>query len=101
MQRVTLRINIADLVTADRLTLLLNGESLQGERCVRSICTTLEPYKGQRLEFDLVHVRPRYGPNMLALSLDERPPGLECDIRVDDIEILIEYGFYVASGPGT
>jgi hypothetical protein len=100
VQRVTLRMNIADTVSADRLTLLLNGVSLEGERCVRSMCTVLEPYKGIWLEFDLVRVRPRQGRNVLALSLDERPLDLECDIRVDDVEIRIEYGPYTASGPG-
>ena len=70
--RVTLRINIADLVTADRITLLLNGRSLEGERCVRSPSTALEPYKGQWLEFDLQHVRPRKGENLLEIALENR-----------------------------
>ena len=91
---VTLRINISDLVSADRIAILLNGQSLAGERCVRSPSTALEPYKGQWLEFDLTEVRPRRGHNTLAISLDERPPELEADIRVDDVEILVRYSRY-------
>lgn len=99
VQRVVLRLNVADLVTADRITLLLNGESLWTQRCRRSICTPLDPYMGQWLEFDLVDVRPRRGRNLLALSLDGRPPELECAVRLDDVELRIEYGPYPASGP--
>ena len=94
VRRLVLRINISDLVSADRLTLLLNGRSLVSERCLRSPSTTLEPYKGQWLEFDLIEVRPSKGCNVLAVSLDERPPELEAGVRIDDVEIIIEYGQY-------
>jgi hypothetical protein len=94
IRRIVLRINISDLVTADRMTLLLNGRSLASERCLRSPSTALEPYKGQWLEFDLLEVRPSKGRNVLAISLDERPPELEAGVRIDDMEIIIEYGKY-------
>ena len=94
IRRVTLKINIFDLVSADRLTLLLNGRSLAGETCLRSTSSRLEPYYGQWLEFHLDAVRPRKGYNVLEVSLDERPPELEAGIRIDDVEIIIEYGHY-------
>jgi len=94
IRRITLKIKIAQLVTADRLTLLLNGRSLDGERCLRSPNTGLSPYGGQWLEFDLMDIRPRKGHNVLGISLDERPPELEAGVTVDDVEIIIEYGRY-------
>ena len=94
VQRVTLQLNIIDMVTADRLTVLLNGQTLEGEHCRRSYSSLLEPYVGQWLEFDLVNIWPRHGQNILALSLEERPPHLESTLRVDDVELIIEYGAF-------
>ena len=94
IRRVTLRILVAELVTADRLTLLLNGVSLDGERCLRSPRTGVSPYSAQILEFDLTEVRPRKGHNVLAVSLDERAPELDVGIRVENVEVIIEYGRY-------
>ena len=94
IRRVTLRINIFDLVTADRLTLLLNGRSLEGETCLRSVNSALVPYEGQWLEFHLETVRPHKGGNVLEISLNERPLELEAGVRIDDVEIIIEYGQY-------
>ena len=89
-----LKIKISQLVTADRLTLLLNGQSLDGERCLRSPLAGVNPYSGKWLEFDLTEVRPHKGHNVLGISLDERPLELEGGIIVDDVEIIIEYGRY-------
>ena len=94
IRRVVLRINISELVTADRLTLLLNGWSLDGERCLRSPRAGRSPYGGQLLEFDLIEVRPRQGHNVLAISLDEWPPDLAAGRTVEDVEVIIEYGRY-------
>ncbi len=94
IRRVVLRINISELVTADRLTLLLNGVSLDGERCLRAPRAGLGPYGAQWLEFDLTEVRPRKGHNVLEISLDDRPPELESAVTVEDVEIIIEYGRY-------
>ena len=94
IRRVTLKVNVFDLVSADRLTFQLNGRSLAGEACLRSASSRLEPYYGQWLEFHLDAVRPRKGDNVLEVSLDERPPELEAGIRIDDVEIIIEYGHY-------
>ena len=94
IRQVVLRVNIHDMVTADRLTFLLNGISLEGETCLRSVSLALVPYHGQWLEFHLEEVRPRKGDNLLEISLDERPPELGAGITVDDVEIVIEYGWY-------
>jgi hypothetical protein len=97
IRQVVLRINIYDMVGADRLTVLLNGRSLEGETCLRSANSGLVPYEGQWLEFHLEKVRPRKGANLLEISLDERPPELETGVTVEDVEIVIEYGWF-ASG---
>ena len=94
IRRIALRMLIAELVTADRLTIMLNGASLDGERCLRSHRPGVSPYGAQVLEFDLTEVRPRKGHNVLAISLDERPPGLKAGIRVENVEVIIEYGRY-------
>ena len=94
IRRVELKINISQLVTADRLTLMLNGRSLDGERCLRSPRAGRSPYGGQLLEFDLSEVRPRKGHNVLGISLDERPPDLGVGVTVEEVEIIIEYGRY-------
>ena len=94
IRRLVLKLIVAELVTADRLTVLLNGASLEGERCLRSPRPGVSPYSAQVLEFDLTEVRPRKGHNVLSVSLDERPPGLEAGITVEGVEITIEYGSY-------
>ena len=94
IRRITLKLLVGELVTADRVTILLNGESLEGERCLRSPRPGVSPYSAQLLEFDLAEVRPRTGQNVLAVSLDERPPGLNAGITVESVEVIIEYGRY-------
>ena len=88
---------IRDLVSADRLTILLNGDSLSGETCVRSYGRDVAPYVGQRLEFHLQSVRPKKGNNLLEVTLNERAEGLVSPLSVDEVEIIVEYGPY-ASG---
>ena len=94
IRRIALKLLVGELVTADRVTILLNGESLEGERCLRSPRPGVSPYSAQLLEFDLAGVRPRKGHNVLAVSLDERPPGLNAGITVESVEVIIEYGRY-------
>ena len=94
VRRVVLRINIAEHLTSDRLTLMLNGRSLEGERCLRSPRPGVSPFGGQWLEFDLTEVRPRQGHNVLGISLDERTPELAVGVTVSEVEIIIEYGWY-------
>ena len=94
VRRVLLRINIRDLVSADRLTVLLNGESLSQETCLRQTGEPIAPYMGQWLEFHLENVRPRQGENLLEVSLDRRADGLMSPLQVEDVEVIVEYGPY-------
>ena len=97
IRQIKLRINILDLVSADRLTILLNGDSLSGETCMRSYGKDIAPYRGQWLEFHLQSVRPKKGKNLLEVTLDGRAEGLVSPLSVDEVEIIVEYGPY-ASG---
>jgi len=84
---VQLRIDIVNLVKTDKLTILLNGQSLANE----THKSTSHQYIGQWLEFHLRGVRPRKGDNLLEIALEKRPEGLEGGITVDDVEVLVEY----------
>jgi hypothetical protein len=92
--QVLLRLNIFDLVTADKLTLLLNGETLAEESCRRYSSSSHVPYYGRVLEFDLQTILPRKGRNLLEISLDQRPLELEAGIRIDDVEVIVRYGLF-------
>ena len=92
---------VSNLVSADRLEIRLNGAGLDVGSCRRSPIRSRDPYAGQLLEFDLENVRPRKGRNALEISLQERPPGFEGGIVVEDVEILVEYGTYSTSRPGS
>ena len=94
IRQVLLKINISDLVSADKLSMTLNGRSLAGETCLRTYDITPAPYAGQWLEFQLQDVRPRKGHNVLEVSLDGRPAELEGAVTVEDMEIIVEYGPY-------
>ena len=94
VQEILLRINVDNIVGADRLTVNLNGHSLAEEKCLRTPSLTLTPYQGLWLEFDLRTVRPVKGDNVLEISLDERPPELESGICIDDVEMIIRYGLH-------
>ncbi len=93
---VKLRIRIMNLVTPDRLTVLLNGQSLSKETCLREFGQNtphIAP-RGQWLEFHLRRVRPNKGRNVLEISLNERPPGLEGGVTVENVEVIVEYTPY-------
>ena len=94
VRRVCLKVNIHDLVSADRITILLNGESLANETCRRDYGSEISAYSGQWLEFDLESVRPREGENLLEIALDRRPEGLVSPLVVEDVEVIVEYGSY-------
>ena len=97
MSRVLLRIAVSNLVTADRLEILLNGERLARETCRRDFIRKRDPYSGQWLEFHLEKVRPQKGRNLLEVSLCGRPAGLVGGVTVEDVEIIVEYGAYPAT----
>ncbi len=94
IRQIQLRINIRDLVSVDRLRILLNGQSLVEETCLRDYGSPIAPYLGQWLKFELKKVRPRKGHNRLELILDKRADGLVSPLKVEDVEIIVEYGSY-------
>jgi hypothetical protein len=94
IRQIRLRINIRDLVSEDRLSILLNGQSLSRETCLRDYGGAIAPYIGQWLEIHLENVRPRQGGNLLEISLDRRAEGLVSPLSVDEVEIIVEYGPY-------
>jgi hypothetical protein len=97
IQRITLRMKFHDIVSADKITLKLNGESLAGEPCRRTFGETVAPYLGMWIEFDLQTVRPTHGHNDLEFVLDERAEGLLSPLTIEDVEIVVEYGSYQSS----
>jgi hypothetical protein len=94
IREVVLKLYVHNLVTADRLTLLLNGQSLEQEICRRDHANRIDPWLGQWLEYRLRNVRPRQGENLLEISLDRRPAGMAGRISVESVEIRVEYGSY-------
>lgn len=101
IRSIRLRMGISNLVSADRLDIRLNGARLDVGACRRSPIRSRDPYAGQLLEFDLKTARPRKGRNVLEISLQERPPGFEGGIVIEDVEILVEYGTYPTRRPGS
>ena len=97
IRQVTLQLVINNLVSADRLEVLLNGESLNRETCLREFSWHVAPYQGQKLKFRLEHVRPVKGRNVLEVSLEERPAGLAGGITIEECELRVEYGIYPSS----
>lgn len=91
--KVILRIHMAGLVSADKLTLMLNGQTLAGETCYRSRAHTFFPYN-QWLELHLQDVLPRKGANTLEVTLEERAPKLASMVKIEDVEIIVEHSAY-------
>jgi hypothetical protein len=94
IRQVSLRLEINNLVSADQLTILLNGKSLAGETCLRDYGDRVAPYESQWLEFHLRQVRPQKGRNLLEISLNKRPANLVAGISVERVEVQVEYGSY-------
>ena len=103
IKRLTLRMRIGNTVTADRLSVWLNGESLEDEAVSRDPGAyvripvsphRIEHYSAQWIEFELSSVRPRRGENVVEVSLDGRPAKLGGGVTVDDLEVVVEYGVY-------
>ena len=94
IKHVRLRINITMVMSADQLTVLLNGESLSGQQCTRDYGNPYGVYQAQWLEFELESVRPRKGNNILEISLDSRPEDMGGGIIIDQVHVFIEYGPY-------
>ncbi|MCY3759611.1 MAG: hypothetical protein OXH50_00040, partial [Gemmatimonadetes bacterium] len=91
ISEVLLEIVVTDLVSADRLAILLNGESLQNEACRRGFGDAINRYGAQSLTFDLRGVRPRKGDNLLEISLEGRAGGLAGTLVVGEVKITVNY----------
>jgi hypothetical protein len=97
VRQVVVELVVTNLVSADRLGIFLNGESLGAETCLRDFSWNIAPYQGQKLEFHLEQVRPVRGRNLLEVSLDGRPEGLAGGITIEGLEVRVEYGSYPSS----
>ena len=106
IKSVALRLRVGNTVTADRLSVWLNGKSLANEAVNRDMGAyvripvsphRIEHYSAQWIEIDLSSVRPRQGDNLVEVSLDARPARLSGGITIDDLEIKVEYGVYRVS----
>ena len=82
---------MTDLVSADRLAILLNGESLQNGACRRGFGDPFNRYSAQSLTFDLRGVRPRQGDNLLEVALEGRAGGLASPPVVRDVKLTVNY----------
>ncbi len=96
---VRLRLYFSNIVSADRFTILLNRKSLAEETCYRVRKTERDafPHTGPRnhwLDFHLREVRPRKGQNVLTVSLDGRPVGLEGSVTLEEVEVIVDYSPY-------
>ena len=97
IRQVVLKIRMRDLVSADRLAFYLNGESLAGATVLRDYGELAAPYDWMWLEFHLETVRPNKGVNLLEIALEARPEGLISSLKVEDVELMIEYGSYAST----
>ncbi len=93
IRQVQLRVKTDNLVSADQLTIELNGESLENETCLRPYAGPLNQYN-MWLEFHLADVRPKKGRNILTVALEGRPPRLEGSVVIEDVEVIVDYGPY-------
>ena len=92
--RITLRLGVHELVSADRLEVEINGEPVSFDGARRRPLQPIAPYTGQWLD---LHLRPeqlRQGANELRLALGARPTGLAGEVRLEDVEVLVEYDTY-------
>ena len=96
---VRLRLCFSNIVSADRFSVVLNGQSVAGEtmhRVRRTEPNTL-PHSSPRnhaLDFHLRNILPRRGDNTLSVTLESRPEGLEGSVRLEEVEIDIDYSPY-------
>lgn len=106
IKSVMLRMRVGNTVTADGISVWLNGESLKSEAVSRDTGAyvripvsphRIEHYSAQWIEIELSSVRPKQGENLVEVSLEGRPAKLSGGVTVDDLEVVVEYGVYGAS----
>ncbi len=93
---VVLSIKLMNLIMGDKLTLTLNGESIDQEPVARNFAhnTPHIAPRGLDLQFNLREVVTRKGWNTLGVSLDERPDLMAGGITVDQVELRVKYSPY-------
>ena len=91
ISEVILKIQISDLLKNDKLTIMLNGESLANQPLVRNFGNRINSYSGQWLEFTLDTVLPRKGHNILEIKLDARANRISSPLLVEDVEVIVKY----------
>ena len=91
ISEVILKIQISDLLKNDKLTIMLNGESLANQPLVRNFGNRINSYSGQWLEFTLDTVLPNKGHNILEIKLDARAKGISSSLLVEDVEVIVKY----------
>ena len=91
ISEVILKIQISDLLKNDKLTIMLNGESLANQPVVRNFGNRINSYSGQWLEFTLETVLPRKGHNLLDIKLDSRANRMVSPLIVEDVEVIVQY----------
>ena len=99
VSETTLRIYLTNVVSADRFSVALNGQSLAGEtmRRVWKKGRDAYPFTNPRnhwLEFALVDIVPHKGENLLEISLESRPDGLTGSVVIEEVEVEVRYSPY-------
>jgi hypothetical protein len=99
LAEIRLRLYLANIVSADRFTVVLNDHSLATETCRRLRKTERDtfPHSGARnfwLDFQLQDIRPVQGWNTLTITLDGRPKGLGGSVSLEEVEVIINYSPY-------
>lgn len=87
LSAITLGLRVTNLVGADSFAVVINGADL-GDRLY---ARTTHCYRHQWLEYHLKRHDVRHGENLLAFTLKSRPEGLAGGVRVEDIELLVQY----------
>ena len=91
-----LSIKLMNAIMGDKLTLMLNGQSIGDEPVTRDFAhnTSHIAPRGLDLQFHLRGVLPCKGWSTLEISLDERPDLMAGGITVDQVELRIKYAPY-------
>lgn len=91
---VRLDVVVSNLMTADDLSVILNGHSLADAPLQRTY--EVATYSGQRLSFELLHspeTRPSIGSNRLVVTLQGRPSTMaDRGVALMSVECRVDYG---------
>ena len=96
---VRLRLFFSNHVSADRFSVVLNGQSLAGETMHRVRKSEPDTFnhsaaRNHWLDFHLRDILPQKGDNILRVDLESRPEGLHGSVQLEEIEIIIDYSPY-------